>query len=396
MPHAKPTWFRSALKSTEFKAVAIIAAILAPLTVGSYIVLRAISGSGSDSFLLDFAKGLHVEISGLLFDVILFGLLIHIVRFRDEAARTKADVIDRNMEILDDLRTWGSEEATLRVTGSLKRLTQYTTNLDLAGLCLSRVSLFERGVADISKSSFTVVGRETQLTEVSFAKVTCRSVKFSDYTPYSSIPLLGDRSASMHDSKREAILGNRRALLRNLEERGVFPEELTSMIRTILSENDALDNSTTDRLKNIVRAIEPDGSFTFQDDRENVRRALQVLTRLSEPVCFQGIDLDFRQSVLENACFDGARLVWPSVSCHFLGAQAENLSFRNATIINCDFRGFESLNSVNFDGAWFYPRLPLIGSQYGVISSNMHTAIALGSISLNGAVSIESYLQCQD
>lgn len=66
----------------------------------------------------EFTKNIIVEFTGLIFDVILFGVVIGFYdKFTD-----KKKAIQRYQEEIDDYRGWKSEEASHRIFGTLKRL----------------------------------------------------------------------------------------------------------------------------------------------------------------------------------------------------------------------------------------------------------------------------------
>lgn len=74
-------------------------------------------------------EGILVEAHGLLFDIILFGVILAIYDFK----RKKRDKIESLKEELDDYRYWKSEEAMRKNVGIIKRLTKLgITVIDLS------------------------------------------------------------------------------------------------------------------------------------------------------------------------------------------------------------------------------------------------------------------------
>lgn len=68
-----------------------------------------------------------VELHGVLFDLIVFGILLSIY----EAIRSKNEKVERLKEELDDYRGWQEPEATYRVVGIIKRLNKLGINIDI-------------------------------------------------------------------------------------------------------------------------------------------------------------------------------------------------------------------------------------------------------------------------
>jgi len=66
----------------------------------------------------DYINNIIVEAHGLLFDLIVLGVLISIF----ESKREKEEAIERDNNLIDDLRGWRNEEGTRRTVGAIKRL----------------------------------------------------------------------------------------------------------------------------------------------------------------------------------------------------------------------------------------------------------------------------------
>lgn len=78
------------------------------------------------------------ELFGLLFDIILFGLVIV---YYDKIIE-KRNTISNYLDDIDDLKDWNSEEAKYRIVGRLKRLIKYEKSpADIGGLDLSKMNL---------------------------------------------------------------------------------------------------------------------------------------------------------------------------------------------------------------------------------------------------------------
>jgi uncharacterized protein YjbI with pentapeptide repeats len=76
-----------------------------------------------------------VEVHGLFFDIILFGIILSIY----ETLIDNKSTITRYLEEIDDFRGWHEDEAAFRVAGILKRLEkQKVLNVDLSGLNLKQ------------------------------------------------------------------------------------------------------------------------------------------------------------------------------------------------------------------------------------------------------------------
>ncbi|MEL6592183.1 MAG: pentapeptide repeat-containing protein [Bacteroidota bacterium] len=94
-------------------------------------------------------KGVLVEAHGLIFDLLLFGILLGVydivLRRRNERIREQErieDLVKRYMEEIDDYRGWKSEEAMFRTVGNLKRLNGLgISRMDLCNCYLSKANL---------------------------------------------------------------------------------------------------------------------------------------------------------------------------------------------------------------------------------------------------------------
>ncbi|POF27838.1 pentapeptide repeat-containing protein [Roseibium marinum] len=84
-----------------------------------------------------------VESHGLLFDILLFGVVIMAFELRE----SERDQVKRHKEEIDDFRGWNEKEATYRIVGNIRRLNRLgekdvdLSRTHLAGADLSRLEL---------------------------------------------------------------------------------------------------------------------------------------------------------------------------------------------------------------------------------------------------------------
>jgi len=74
-------------------------------------------------------ESIYPEIFGLLFDILIFGIIITFFQILSE----KRTSISKEIEIINDFRGWNTEEASHRILGSIKRLNKlnvYNVNLE--------------------------------------------------------------------------------------------------------------------------------------------------------------------------------------------------------------------------------------------------------------------------
>lgn len=128
-------------------------------------------------------EGVFVEFSGMLFDIAVFGLLIAFVARR----QIDRDEIKRQQEIIDDFKSWGSDEAQYRIAGAIRRIAKLgSTRIDFRGIKLKDFAFSNHGINDLSGSKFADgyyldelhrVGAE--LEDVSFMFLNARGCVFS-------------------------------------------------------------------------------------------------------------------------------------------------------------------------------------------------------------------------
>ena len=82
--------------------------------------------------------GLLTEANGMVFDLLVFGILLSIY----EKLREKRDKIERLHEEIDDYREWSEDEAMYRIVGAVKRLNKLgVSKIDLTFCFLEGANL---------------------------------------------------------------------------------------------------------------------------------------------------------------------------------------------------------------------------------------------------------------
>lgn len=119
----------------------------------------------------DYISNIHVELAGVFFDIILFGILFYIFQFIFQ----KKEKIIQLSEQLDDYRDWDEREAGYRVIGILKRLQK----LGIDDVNLSRCHF--NGINIISDEG-RIVGfdfKRSDITDVTFTNIMLNSANFN-------------------------------------------------------------------------------------------------------------------------------------------------------------------------------------------------------------------------
>jgi BTB/POZ domain-containing protein KCTD9 len=104
-------------------------------------------------------KDIFVEANGMVFDLILLGILLTFF----EVWREKKDKIERLHEEIDDYRGWDEKEATYRIVGALRRLKKlgvldidlsncFLQGARLGGVNLQGVNLYRANLQDANLS----------------------------------------------------------------------------------------------------------------------------------------------------------------------------------------------------------------------------------------------------
>ena len=127
-----------------------------------------------------------VEAHGLVFDIILFGIILTIydtiLRNREEARREAdeiQDTIQRYTEEIDDFRGWKGEEVRFRILGNVRRLNKLgVTNIDLNRCSLDEAELIE---LNLNGSSLLETGlRNAKIYRTSLQNTQIRGAVLSD------------------------------------------------------------------------------------------------------------------------------------------------------------------------------------------------------------------------
>lgn len=174
------------------------------------------------SFRSGYLEGVYVEFTGMLFDIIVFGLIIGYYdrrnrrrNKREQEEAERLNNIERQKEILDDFKRWGDEkEGKFRIAGAIRRINRLgETAIDFSGCKLVDFSFQMNDISNISGSAFyplikagtqiklsTII---TELREVSFQHVKCRGVRFSSGTKWHPFINLTFSKADLTDASFE-------------------------------------------------------------------------------------------------------------------------------------------------------------------------------------------------
>ncbi|HKX10724.1 MAG TPA: pentapeptide repeat-containing protein [Stellaceae bacterium] len=150
--------------------VVVLVAILLPLWSGF---------SGFDERI----KGIYIAAWGTVFDIFCAGVILTIFA----VIFTRRERRARHLEEIDDLKKWDSEEARLRIAGSIRRLAKLgKTDIDFSGITLRNFSFYAQDIESLRGSIFSLGVRidrmsanSTVLENVDFSHVDCRGVVFS-------------------------------------------------------------------------------------------------------------------------------------------------------------------------------------------------------------------------
>lgn len=160
------------------------------LVVG--ILLVAALYTSVPSWREGFFQGIFVEFNGMLFDVVVFGIIVASFVRRIERRQER----QRQQEIIDDFKKWDTEEGRLRIGGAVRRLNRLgITGIDFAGIEISDFSFPRHDIKSIRGSTFYDGSwgggsrERVKLERVDFASVDCREVTFSKFNPLSGLGL---------------------------------------------------------------------------------------------------------------------------------------------------------------------------------------------------------------
>ncbi|MDX0480944.1 hypothetical protein GOL95_32195 [Sinorhizobium medicae] len=137
-----------------------------------------------------FFQGIFVEFNGMLFDVVVFGIIVASFIRRMERRQER----QRQQEIIADFKKSDTEEGRLRLGGAVRRLNRLgITGIDFAGIEISDFSFSDHDITSIKGSTFydgTLGGGSRQrvkLERVGFDYVDCQGVVFSKFNPLSAL-----------------------------------------------------------------------------------------------------------------------------------------------------------------------------------------------------------------
>ena len=152
-------------------------------------------------------RGIYVEGTGALMDLVVFGIIIGVMVGRWERRRQ----IRSHQELIDDFKKWDSEEARYRIAGAVRRLNRLgRTSIDFVGMEVRGFAFRHHDIRSIAGSKFYVgawgtLGSQerTVLEDVNFSYVDCRDVVFSALNPFAGLLKSHARPAQLRDCRFE-------------------------------------------------------------------------------------------------------------------------------------------------------------------------------------------------
>ena len=152
-------------------------------------------------------RGIYVEGTGALMDLVVFGVIIGVMVSR----RERKSQIRNHEELIDDFKKWDSEEARYRIAGAIRRLNRLgRTSIDFVGMEIRGLVFRRHDIRSIAGSKFHVgawgtLGSQerTVLQEVDFSYVDCRDVVFSAFNPLGGVLKGLPRHAQLRDCRFE-------------------------------------------------------------------------------------------------------------------------------------------------------------------------------------------------
>ncbi|WP_136799971.1 hypothetical protein [Desulfosediminicola ganghwensis] len=169
-------WNTIGVGSAPFSIIAVIISVMIIFCILSL----------SESFRAVFFDGVFVEFSGMIFDLIVFGIFLAIYTNRQE----KKAYIQTQEDLIDDYLKWNTDEGKRRIAGALRRIQKRGKHDHyLGGINLSDFSFKSEGIRNLSGSSFQnncfsinpnrPESFNTILKNVSFSYTCCSDVVFS-------------------------------------------------------------------------------------------------------------------------------------------------------------------------------------------------------------------------
>ena len=138
---------RDNIDSPPVKLVKIIIRSPVLISVAVFIVMSAIViGLSFKHYDLPFGNNVLVEAHGMLFDILIIGVLILFLNRLAEKRITNKKYLDE----IDDFRVWKSEEAAHRIAGNIKRLNRdgFKGRINLSSCFLKSADLSEVNLQD--------------------------------------------------------------------------------------------------------------------------------------------------------------------------------------------------------------------------------------------------------
>jgi len=143
----------------------------------------------------EIVENIYPEIYGLLFDVILFGIVISIYQI----SRDKKEAIESEEDQIDDFRGWKSNEASHRILGSVKRLQRLgKTQINLTSCFFQEVILKDLCIEDSNLTGLTLL--KTKLFNNTFYKIESNSINCRDSTIYGTSFQEGEIYFNLHNT----------------------------------------------------------------------------------------------------------------------------------------------------------------------------------------------------
>ncbi len=156
---------RKVLKSFHSQYSIISWFVLSLITIAAIIII--LPWTINKSYTYDkIVESIYPEIYGLLFDVILFGIIISIYQIATDRKKAIEDERDQ----IDDFRGWKSDEASHRILGSVKRLQRLKVfSVDLSSCWFKEITLQDLCFADSNMTGLFLF--ETKIYNTTFHNI---------------------------------------------------------------------------------------------------------------------------------------------------------------------------------------------------------------------------------
>lgn len=126
------------------------------------VVIFGVVSFFSTNSVNDFVAGIHVELFGILFDIVILVLLFNWI----SSIGDKKQRIERYENSIEDFRYWKSEEAKYRIKGDIKRLNKEG---------VTKINLMD---IDISDSKITMIPNINNTQDLSFSNIKLDESRF--------------------------------------------------------------------------------------------------------------------------------------------------------------------------------------------------------------------------